>query len=121
MKRKQPLDIFFFMSEASNQPVRDFLLSRTRDEIRKIVFDIYTVLEGFPLGLPFVRKEDKNLWEVRSTIPNGICRIFFTITNAKMVLLHGFIKKTRKTPQKEVDIARNRLKEFKKPAKRINR
>ncbi|MDR1317241.1 MAG: type II toxin-antitoxin system RelE/ParE family toxin [Spirochaetales bacterium] len=76
---------------------------------------------GFPVGLPLVRKEDTDLWEVRSTIPDGICRILFTVTKTKMVLLHGFVKKTQKTPPKELEIARNRLKEFNKLSTRIKK
>jgi phage-related protein len=116
-----PLEIVFFKSEAGNQPVKEFLMSRTKEDRKEIGADIYKVQEWFPVGLPLVRKEDIDLWEVRSTLPDGICRILFTVTKTKMVLLHGFIKKTQKTPPKELEIARNRQKEFNKLSKRIKK
>lgn len=51
--------------------------------------------------------------EIRSCISSGIVRIFFTIEDASLVLLHGFIKKTQKTPYKELTLAISRLREFK--------
>ncbi len=50
------------------------------------------------------------LWEIRSTIPNGIARIIFVMKDGSMVLLHGFIKKTRKTPLQDIDLAKSRAK-----------
>jgi phage-related protein len=121
MKRQEPLEVVFFESEAGNQPVKEFLMSRTKGDRKEIGADIYKVQAGFPLGLPLVRKEDVDLWEVRSTIPDGVCRILFTVTKTEMVLIHGFVKKTQKTPLNELEVAKNRLKEFKKLSKRIKR
>jgi phage-related protein len=48
---------------------------------------------------------------VRSSLPQGrIARIIFCVSNSSMVLLHGFIKKTQKTPQQELDLALKRMK-----------
>lgn len=60
--------------------------------------------------MPLVRKLDKNIWEVRSNLPNRIARILFTISGDKMVLLHGFIKKSQKTPANDLELAKHRLK-----------
>jgi phage-related protein len=121
MKRQEPLEVVFFKSETGNQPVKEFLMGRTKEDRKEIGSDIYKVQSGFPLGLPRVRKEDIDLWEVRSAIPDGICRILFTVTKTAMVLLHGFVKKTQKTPLNELEVAKNRLKEFKKLSKRIKK
>jgi phage-related protein len=48
------------------------------------------------------------LWEVRSRLNDRIARVLFYITGNKMILLHGFIKKTQKTPQQELDLAKKR-------------
>jgi phage-related protein len=112
LKRNTPLTVVFYETSSGNQPVRDFLLERTKNDRKEIGSDIFEVQEGFPLGLPLVEKPRPNLWEIRSTISNGICRIFFTIFKSKMILLHGFVKKAKKTPAKELDIALKRLKEF---------
>lgn len=70
------------------------------------------VQTGFPMGLPLVRKMQENLWEIRINIFAGICRIFFTVSGKYLILLHGFVKKTNKTPAKELRIALTRLREF---------
>ncbi|MDR1302320.1 MAG: type II toxin-antitoxin system RelE/ParE family toxin [Treponema sp.] len=121
MKRQKPLEVVFFESDAGNQPVKAFLTSRPKEDRKEIGADIYNVQKEFPVGLPLVRKVDIGLWEVRSTIPDGICRILFTVTNTKMVLLHGFVKKTQKIPPKELEIAINRLKEFNNLSTRIKK
>ena len=62
-------------------------------------YDIKTVEMGWPLGMPLVRKLDNQLWEVRINLSGQrIARVLFTVAEAQMVLLHGFIKKTQKTP-----------------------
>jgi phage-related protein len=50
--------------------------------------------------MPLVRKMDDDLWEVRSHIPSGIARTFFTVYEKLIVLLHGFVKKSETTPAK---------------------
>ena len=113
MKGKDPLDCVFFETEQKNQPVRDFLLEQKCEDRKKIGADIFVVQEGFPLGYPLVEKIDKDIWEIRSDVTDGICRIFFTIHKNTMILLHGFIKKSRKIPKTELKTAQNRLKLFK--------
>ena len=113
MKRKTPMGCVFFETEQKNQPVRDFLLMLQREDRKIIGADVFTVQEGFPLGYPLVEKIDQDLWEIRSTVTGGICRILFTIQEETMVLLHGFIKKSRKIPKTELRTAQARLKKFK--------
>jgi len=98
----------FFKTPAGNEPVRDWLKLRTPEEKKAIGEDIKTVEFFWPLGYPQVTKLDKDLWEVRTNLPNGICRVFFTIWRQYMVLLHSNIKKTQKTPQQDLDLAKKR-------------
>jgi phage-related protein len=114
MDRKEPLRAAFFETENGNQPVRDFILELAREDRKEIGSDIFTVQKGFPLGLPLVEKLDADLWELRSHISYGICRIFFTIHQNTMVLLHGFVKKSQKIPSKEMKTAKGRLIEFRR-------
>jgi phage-related protein len=58
--------------------------------------------------MPVVRKLDTGLWEIRSNIKDGIARVIFTVLNDTMILLHGFIKKSVKTPQDDLDTAKSR-------------
>lgn len=54
------------------------------------------------------------LFELRVQGKEGIARVFYcTLTGKRIVILHGFVKKTQKTPQKELKIAQRRLKEIK--------
>ena len=61
--------------------------------------------------MPLVRKLDAGLWEVRSRIPEGIARVLFTMAGTDMVLLHGFVKKTDRTPRGDLDLAKQRRNE----------
>ena len=81
---------------------------------RKIGEDIKTAQIGWPLGMPLIRKIDKDLWEVRTRLENGIARVFFTVDGEYMILLHGFIKKSQKTPQNELKTALTRLGNYKR-------
>lgn len=63
--------------------------------------------------MPLVRKMEAALWEIRIQLDNRAARILFTIERNVMVLRHGFIKKERKTPLKELDVARKRLRQVK--------
>lgn len=117
MEREEPLEAAFYKTRQNNQPCRDFLLSLDRNDRREVGADIFAVQKGFPLGLPLCRKMGSDLWEVRSDVADGICRIFFTVYKNTMILLHGFIKKSQKTPQDELDTANSRLKDFKEQNK----
>jgi phage-related protein len=75
--------------------------------------DIATVEYGWPVGMPTCRPLGQGLWEVRSTLRNNrIARVIFAIVRNQMVLLHGFIKKTQKTPAEDLALSRKRLKEI---------
>jgi len=70
------------------------------------------VQEQWPVGMPVCRALGKGLWEVRSSLTgNRIARVLFCFTGSRVVLLNGFIKKTRKTPGDDLDLARRRMKD----------
>jgi phage-related protein len=71
-------------------------------------------LYGPDLGMPHTRAMGEGLFELRLKSVEGIARVFYcTIMYKRIVMLHQFIKKTDKTPPKELAIARRRLKEIK--------
>lgn len=103
------LKVVFYQSENNNEPVRDWLKSLPREEMKKIGVEIKTVQFGWPLGMPLVRKMEANLWEIRVKLEDKIARILFALEDKNMILLHGFIKKSQKTPKNELSIAKKRL------------
>lgn len=110
------LGVRFFRSNTGNEPVREWLKSLPASERRAIGEDIKTVQFGWPLGMPLVRKMAKDLWEVRIHLVDRIARVLFTVMGHTMVLLHGFIKKSRATPTAELDIAKRRLQQLRSPS-----
>jgi phage-related protein len=64
------------------------------------------------LGLPYCRSLGEGMWEVRSDLTDGkIARVLFCMARGRMLLLHGFVKKTQKTPVQDLKLARKRMKE----------
>jgi phage-related protein len=106
------LNVVFFRANSGTEPVRRWLKSLPASHKKAIGEDIKTVQFGWPLGMPLVEKLKPYLWEVRTKVPDGIARVLFTVDGHMMILLHGFIKKTRKIPQKEINTARSRLKQY---------
>jgi len=106
------LNVVFSRTESGTEPVRDWLKSLPASHKKKIGEDIKTVQFGWPLGMPLVEKLEPYLWEVRTKVPDGIARVLFTVDGPMMILLHGFIKKTRKMPQKEINTAKSRLRQY---------
>jgi phage-related protein len=75
--------------------------------------DLMRVQFRWPIGMPLCRSLGGGLWEVRSDLTdNRIARVFFCFTEGRLVALHGFVKKTQKTPEAELQLARKRKREF---------
>lgn len=109
MENVKRINATFFKTESDNEPVRDFLKGLLTDDRKSIGADIMAIEMSWPIGYPTVRKLDKDLWEVRSDISDKrISRIFFTISENKMILLHAIIKKSQKTPKEDLDLAKKR-------------
>ena len=108
------LRVVFYRSAAGNEPVREWLLDLARTDRKTVGFDIKTAQYGWPLGMPLIRKLEPGLWEVRSRLKDGIARVLFTVDGGTMVLLHGFVKKSQKTPAAELKTAKQRLSDLQK-------
>jgi phage-related protein len=106
------LIVRFFRESTGSEPVRDWLKRLPVEEKREIGSDIKTVQFGWPIGMPVVDHIDGNVWEVRTRLSTRIARVLFVLEGNVMVLLHGFIKKERKTPKADLDIAKQRLKKL---------
>ena len=87
------------------KPLKEAL---TKEERRVIGEDIKTLQYRWPLGMPLVRSLGNGLWEIRSGLPTRIARTIFSVSDGKIVLLHGFIKKTPQTPHEALVLAAQR-------------
>lgn len=108
--KKMP--VRFYRSETGAEPVREWLRDLDRKDRLAIGADVATVEYGWPLGMPTCRPLGAGLWEVRSDLAtNRIARVLFCEVSGQMILLHGFMKKSRKTPNSDLALARARQKE----------
>jgi phage-related protein len=106
------LNVRFFCTDAGNEPVREWLADLDRESRRIVGTAIKTVQIGWPIGMPVVRKLDSGLWEVRIELADTIARVIFTVVGNEMILLHGFIKKSQKTPPGDMKTAKHRKARF---------
>jgi phage-related protein len=110
--RSKKLPAFFYENASGRQPVRDWILELPLEDRKSLGRDIQKVEFGWPLGMPYCRSLGDGLWEVRSNLSDGkIGRVIFGVARERMVLLHGFIKKTPKTPLQDLKLALKRMKE----------
>ena len=92
--------------------MRDWLRG-LNDNRHAIGQDLMRVQYRWPVGMPLCRPLGDGLWEVRTDLPSRtIARVLFCIQEGRILLLHGFIKKTRKTPDMDLALARKRRREF---------
>ena len=111
-KQVPRLRVRFFRETTGSEPVREWLKALLEAERREIGFDIKTVQFGWPIGMPVVDHIEGEVWEVRTRLATRIARVLFMLAESEMILLHGFIKKERKTPKADLDLAKQRLKTF---------
>jgi len=105
------LPAYFYRSDSGREPVRAWLKGLTPADRKIIGEDIKDVEYAWPLGMPLVRSLGQDLWEVRSHLNgNRIARVIFCVDAGRLVLLHGFIKKSQKTPKHDMELARRRQK-----------
>lgn len=101
----------FYRSETGREPVREWLESLGATDRRILGEHIKEVDFSWPIGMPLVRSLGRGIWGVRSNLPQGrIARVLFCVESDCMVLLHGFMKKTQKTPSQDIDLAIRRKK-----------
>lgn len=114
------IELDFYVKENGKIPVQDFLYSLNPKLRAKAFSDIELLKQlGTELKEPYVKpikgKDNKGLYELRIKFSSDIARIFyFTYHNNKFVLLHGFIKKTIKTPETEIKRAKKYMEDYKR-------
>ena len=102
----------FYRSATGREPVLEGLRALDRKDRRAIGLDLMRVQFGWPIGMPLVRSLKDGLWEVRSALPGQkTARLILCFHQKTLIVLHGFIKKTQKTPAEELELAKRRMKE----------
>ena len=105
------LPIRFYATTTGSEPVREFLMDLASDDRRTVGIQIARVEYGWPIGMPVCRHIRDGVYEVRVNISSGrIVRVLFTPFDGEAILLHAFVKKTQKTPAKDIDLAIQRKK-----------
>ena len=109
----QKMPVVFYQSAAGRTPVLDWLKGLPTEDRAVIGQDLMRVQFRWPVGMPLCRPLGDGLWEVRSSLPcHRIARLMLCPVEGRLVVLHGFIKKTQKTPDGDMDLARRRQREF---------
>jgi phage-related protein len=110
--RTKKLPARFYLTTAGRNPVREWIMELPAADRHMVGKDIQKVELGWPIGRPHCAALGNGLFEVRSTLDsNRIARVIFCMGDGYMILLHGFIKKTQKTPQADIDLALKRKRE----------
>lgn len=111
--RLKPVSLFFWRTLSGREVVRDWLREMSPEDRAVIGTDLRTLQFGWPIGMPLVRSLSGGLWELRSSLPSRReVRLLFAAGDDMLVVLHGFIKKTQKTPPGELALALKRMKEM---------
>ncbi|MBI4847534.1 MAG: type II toxin-antitoxin system RelE/ParE family toxin [Nitrospirae bacterium] len=104
----------YYRGKDGKEPASDFLESLSTDARAK-VFRLIKLLKDYGVLLkePYTKQIKGKIRELRIKDSQGAVRIlYFTFTGKRFILLHGFIKKTDKTPEREIEIAEKRMNDF---------
>ena len=112
MPSPKRLDAVFFRTRNDNEPVREWLKGLSKEQRRTLGEDIAYVQFKWPIGKPRVDHLRGSIWEVRTNLGNRIARTLFAVVGGQMVLLHGFVKKTQRTSNDDIELAVKRFKEW---------
>lgn len=111
--RPAKIPVVFYRTAGGREVVRDWLRGLGAADRSVIGQDLMRVQYRWPVGMPLCRAMGDGLWEVRSDLAgNRIARVLFCVHEGKVLVLHGFIKKTRKTPDQDLLLAQRRKREF---------
>lgn len=107
--KSKRIQAVFFRTASGVEPVRKWLKAMGKRDKVLIGTDIRTVEMGWPIGMPVCRKLVEDIFEVRTTLKDTIARVLFAIEDGDMILLEGIIKKQQKTPADAIELAKSRL------------
>ena len=112
-QQPQKIPLIFYRSRSNSEPVRDWLKELPEVERQAIGKDLFRAQWRWPVGMPLCRPMGTGLWEIRTDLPTKrTARVLLCLYQEHLVALHGFIKKTRTTPDEDLALARKRKKEL---------
>ena len=107
------IPLIFYRTAAGSEPLREWLKGLDEAERQAIGKDLLRAQWRWPVGMPLCRPMGNGLWEVRTDLPSKrTARVLLCLCRGHLVALHGFIKKTRATPDEDLATARKRQKEL---------
>ena len=107
------IPLVFFRTAAGTEPVREWLRELRQEERHAIGMDLMRAQWRWPVGMPLCRPMGGGLWEIRTDLSTKrTARILICLHRGNLVALHGFIKKTRATPNEDLELAQRRKKEL---------
>jgi phage-related protein len=110
----QKAQLCFYRSISGSEPVREWLKSLDEPDRQAIGQDLMRAQWRWPVGMPLCRPMGQGLWEIRTDLPSKrIARVLLCLHEGTLIALQGFIKKTQKTPDAELAVARKRQKDLK--------
>jgi phage-related protein len=113
MQPPEAMPVVFYRTARGGEPVRDWLKGLPVEDRRRIGHDLAVLQYGWPVGMPLCRSLGGGLWEVRSNLPSRrIARLLFFVHQGRIGIVHGFVKKTQRTPPEDLALARQRMQEM---------
>ena len=114
MAKIMEFEIRFYEKADGTRPAEEFLNALDKPMRIKMVKMISLLGElGFNLREPYSKPIDDGIFELRAQVGNNISRIlYFFVIGKRVILINGFIKKTQKTPQKEIELAKKYRKDY---------
>ena len=112
-QRPAKIPAVFYRTAAGTEVVLDWLRDLDEADRQAIDQDLMRVQYRWPVGMPLCRSLGEGLWEMRTGLPSRrIARMLFSLREGRILILHGFIKKSQKTPSDDLALARRRDREF---------
>ena len=107
--------LVFFRTDTGSEPVREWLRDLPKADRRVVGAGLKDLEFGWPIGMPLCRALGGGLFELRVSLPSRrIARVMVCVDEEELFALHGFIKKTQKTPEGDLKLARKRKRQLEK-------
>ena len=106
-----------FVELGDNVPFKKFIFGLDKQEVAKVFASIDKFVDlknnNLPIKENLSKKLDDGIFEIKVSLPNKIVRnLYYYVSGKKIIITHGFIKKSQKTPRKEIEKAKELRKQY---------